>query len=151
MCSRCCAMRTTAMVWRMSPPLPRAYDGWYLPVVAAGITQKQFGAASSVNCTSVRMPACWMSCMYVSSCVFMCVCCCLVFVLPEVAAAGRRMDGVGDAVASLGCGDVAKSGGGWRAVGEVLHGVAEGARSARGRWGGGAEGVQYVFGYLLKM
>lgn len=53
-------MRSTAIVWRMRPPVPRELAGWYLPDVAAGMVQKQAGAASSVRFTSLRMPAWWI-------------------------------------------------------------------------------------------
>lgn len=64
-------MRTTALVWRMRPPVPSEMAGWYLPVVAAGMLQKQVGQAARQFSTRVRMPVFWMSSVSLLSCVFM--------------------------------------------------------------------------------
>ena len=60
----------TAFVWRMRPPGPRAWSGWWLPVVLAGMVQKQLGAASRVAMQRLRRAGSVMRASSVLSCVF---------------------------------------------------------------------------------
>lgn len=98
--------RTTALVWRTRPPVPRDIWGWYLPVVAAGMDQKQSGAARSTAAASWRMEASGINSNSLFNCVFMVL---IIFGLEEVAGVEIGVDGVGDAVSTGGGWAVAKS------------------------------------------